>query len=75
MQESILGYYIRRSFMRYIGRGSFPAGKEAKLTTHLHLVPRSRMPGAMPLLPKYAFITRCSIKAQGELYLYLAYFC
>jgi len=34
--------------------GSFPEGKEAggvKLTTHLHLLPRLRMRGAMRLLP------------------------
>jgi hypothetical protein len=35
-------------------RGSFPGGKAAedmKLTNHLHLVPRSRMRGAIPPLP------------------------
>jgi hypothetical protein len=34
-------------------RDSFPGGKaaEMKLTTHLHLVPRSRMRGAIPPLP------------------------
>jgi hypothetical protein len=31
-----------------------------KLTTHLHLVPRSRMHGAISPLPQYAFIVRCS---------------
>jgi hypothetical protein len=39
-----------------------------KLTTHLHLVPRSRS-GTMPPVPQYAFMARCSAKAQGELYL------
>jgi len=33
-----------------------------KLTTHLHLVPRSRMCGAIPSLLQYVFI------AQGQLY-------
>jgi hypothetical protein len=37
-------------------RGSFPGGKATgvrgmKLTTHLHLVPRSSMRGVIPLLP------------------------
>jgi len=27
-----------------------------KLTTHLHLVPRSRMSGAIPPLPQYVFM-------------------
>jgi hypothetical protein len=31
-----------------------------KLTTHLHLVPSWRMCGAMPPLPQYAFMARCS---------------
>jgi hypothetical protein len=29
----------------------------AKLTTHLYLVERLRMTGAMPLIPQYAFVT------------------
>jgi hypothetical protein len=41
-----------------------------KLTTHLHLVLRSRMPGAVPPLPQYAIMTWCSVKTQGQLYLY-----
>jgi len=32
-----------------------------KLTTHLHLVPRSRMCGAIPSLPQYAFMAWCSV--------------
>jgi hypothetical protein len=46
-------------------RGPFPAGKAArmlKLTTHLHLVPKSRMHGAIPPLPQYAFTAWCSVK-------------
>jgi hypothetical protein len=38
-----------RGFHGYSGWG-------VKLTTHLHLVPRLRMIGAMPLLPLYAFM-------------------
>jgi hypothetical protein len=36
-----------------------------KLTTHLHLVPRSRMCGAIPPLPQYAFMAWCSVKSTG----------
>jgi hypothetical protein len=50
---------------------SFPGvkrpGREA--TTHLHLVPMSRMCGATPPIPKYAFMACCSIRAQGQIYL------
>jgi hypothetical protein len=38
-------------------RGSFPGDKSSggvQLTTHLHLVPRSRMRGAIPPLAQYA---------------------
>jgi hypothetical protein len=42
-----------------------------KLTTHFHLVPRSRICGTIPPLPQYAFIAWCLVKAQG-LYLYLS---
>jgi hypothetical protein len=50
-------------------RGLFPWGysrQDAKLTINFHLVPRSRMLGAMPLHPQYAFMEWCSIKAQGQ---------
>jgi len=30
-----------------------------KVTTHLHLVPRSRICGAIPPLPQYAFMAWC----------------
>jgi hypothetical protein len=55
-------------------QGLFPwgwSGQGVKLTTHLYLVLRSRMHGAIPLLPQYAFMAWCSVKAQGQLYLYL----
>jgi len=42
-----------------------------ELTTHLHLVRRSRMRGAIPPLPQYAFMAWSLVKAQGQLYLYL----
>jgi hypothetical protein len=29
------------------------------------------MPGAIPPLPQYNFMAWCSVKAQGQLYLYL----
>jgi hypothetical protein len=41
-----------------------------KLTTHLHLVPRSRMRGVTHPIPQYALMAWCSVKAQGQLYLY-----
>jgi hypothetical protein len=52
--------------------GTFPGGKATggvKLTAHLHPVSRSRMRGTIPLLPQYAFVAWCSVKAQGQLYL------
>jgi hypothetical protein len=49
--------------------GALPQG--VKLTTHLHLVPKSRKHGAMPLLPKYAFVAWYLVKLQGKLYLIL----
>jgi hypothetical protein len=33
-----------------------------KLTTHLHLVPRSIMLGAIPSLPQYVFMAWCLVK-------------
>jgi hypothetical protein len=54
-------------------RGSFPGGKAAGAWSwpHLHLVPRSRMRGAILPLPQYAFMAWCWLKAQGQLYLTL----
>jgi hypothetical protein len=46
-------------------------GRGVKLATHLYLVLRSRMLGATPPLPQYASMAWCSVKAQGQLYLYL----
>jgi hypothetical protein len=51
--------------------GALSSGRGVKQTTHLHLVPRSRMSGATPPLPQYAFIAWCSVKAQRRLHLYL----
>jgi hypothetical protein len=42
-----------------------------KLTTHLPLVPRSRIRGAVRPLSQYASMVWCSVKAPGQLYLYL----
>jgi hypothetical protein len=41
-----------------------------KLTTHLHLEPRSRFRGAITPFLQYALMAWCSVKAQGQLYLY-----
>jgi len=40
----------------------------SKPTTQLHLVPRSRVHGVILLLPQYAFMAWCSIKAHGQLF-------
>jgi hypothetical protein len=47
-----------------------------KLTTHLYLVPRSRMLGDIPPLFQYTFMAWCSVKkkAQEQLYLTCTYF-
>jgi hypothetical protein len=41
-----------------------------KLTTHLHLVPSSKNDGSYTSTPQYAFMAWCSVKAQGQLYLF-----
>jgi len=53
-------------------RGTFPGDKAVRLTTHLNLVPRSRMPGAAPPVPQYAFMSWCSVKTQEQRYLLLS---
>jgi hypothetical protein len=47
-----------------------------KLTTHLHLVQTSRMHGAIPPFPQYAFMAWCSVKkkAQGQITLLFSYY-
>jgi hypothetical protein len=45
-----------------------------KLTTHLHLFPRSRTRGTIPPFSQYAFMAWCLVKAQG-LYLFLTLPC
>jgi hypothetical protein len=50
-------------------RDSFAGGEAAgavKLTTHLHLVPRSRMRAAIPPLPQYAFMAWCLVKHRDN---------
>jgi hypothetical protein len=37
-----------------------------KLTTHLHLVPRSRLRGAIPPLPQYVFMAWCLVKHRDN---------
>ena len=54
-----------------------------KLTTHLHLVPRSRMSGAIPLIPLYAFATQTgtflplpfTINLTQNLYIFYIHHC
>jgi hypothetical protein len=52
-------------------RGSFPGGsigRGVKLTTHLHLVPRSIV-CSYTSNPQYTSMACCSVKAKGHLYL------
>jgi len=58
-------------------RDFFPGGKAAgvvDLTTHLHLVPRSRMCGAIAPFPQYASMAWCSVKRKyrGNFYIPLS---
>jgi hypothetical protein len=43
--------------------------EDVNLTAHLHLVPRSRMLGAIPPLLQYAFMAWSLVEAQGRPYL------
>jgi hypothetical protein len=47
-----------------------------KLTNHLHLVPRSKMRGAIPPLSQYTFMAWCLVKNRDNfaLYLYLYFY-
>jgi hypothetical protein len=36
------------------------------MTTHLHLVPRSRMRGAIPPLPQFVFMAWCLVKHRDN---------
>jgi hypothetical protein len=42
------------------------SGWGVKLTTHLHLVPRSRMRGFIPLLPQYVFMAWSLVKHRDN---------
>jgi hypothetical protein len=48
-----------------------PSGRGMKLTTHLLLVPRSRMRGALPLPSKHVFMAWCSVKHRDNFTVYL----
>jgi hypothetical protein len=47
-----------------MGTGALSLG--VKLTTHLHLVPRSRVGGAIPPLPQYIFMAWCLVKHRNN---------
>jgi hypothetical protein len=50
-------------------QGLFPwekSGRGVKLTTHLHIMPRSRMHGAIPPLPQYIFMAWCLVKHRDN---------
>jgi hypothetical protein len=52
---------------------SLPGGKRGrgvKLTTHLHLVLRSRMRGDIPPLPQYVFMPWCLVKHRDNFAFY-----
>jgi len=53
-------------------RGSFHGGKGwgMKLTTHLHLVPRSRMHGAIPTFPQYPLMAWSLVKHRDNFTFY-----
>jgi len=52
-------------------KGSFLGVKRPEREVdHLHLVPRSRIRGAIRPLLHYAFLAWFSVKAQGQLYIY-----
>jgi hypothetical protein len=44
------------------------SGRGVKLNSYFHLVPRSRMRGAIPSLSQYTFMAWCWVKAQWQLY-------
>jgi hypothetical protein len=52
------------------------SSRDVRLTTHLHLVPRSRMRGAIPPIPRYVFMVWCSVKKkeQGQIFLNFYFF-
>jgi len=41
-------------------------GRGVKLTTHLHLVPRSRMCGILPPFPQYVLMAWCLVKHRDN---------
>jgi len=49
------------------------SGRDVKLTTHLHLMRRSKNAWSYNSIPQHAFMAWCSVlkKAQGQLYIYL----
>jgi len=61
----MLAEYFQCSPSQWI-KGAFPcgySGRGVKMTTHLHLVPRSRMRGATL---QYAFVAWCLVKHRDN---------
>jgi hypothetical protein len=55
-------------------QGLFPweySSRVVRLTTYFHLVPRSRNEWIYASTPPYAFMVWCSVKSQGQHYLYV----
>jgi hypothetical protein len=61
MSTQLLTQWVLRytSDKRYSGRG-------VKLTTHFHLVPRSRMRGDIPPVPQYVFLAWCLVQHRDN---------
>jgi hypothetical protein len=70
--RAVLDAVVKRKIPRYITHTQNKLHFSNKYCTgiHLHLMSRSRMRGATPPLPQYAFVAWCSVKAHGQLYLY-----
>jgi len=56
---------LSRGYRRFFLQGL--SGRGVKLTTHLHLVPRSRMCGALSPLPPYFSMAWCLVKYRIHL--------
>jgi hypothetical protein len=67
------GFVPTQPPIQWVPGGSFPGGKrpEREAEHSPHLVPRSKNEWIYTSTPQYAFMAWCSVKAQGQLYLYL----
>jgi len=56
----------------FFSRGGGGICRGVNLTTRFHLEPRLIMRGAIPPIPQYSFMARCSVKSTGTTLLLLA---